>query len=569
MISPQSPRDSETKLPPQSSPPQSPTQSHTQTPSQNPAAQDSSFESNAVYLTSMNSSDSTTPSEEQVEDQCSSPHLPSDYGSVVESENDDAKIVEQQQRDIHGRDDGENVGVEKLEEGKSDKDEMEEIEKNDKTEDKSLHSNCSSIIVKKDDENDNDEHQPLLLLQQGPPITINTADAGILSPLPTETDGGPPLGSADLKSFTMSNSSMRQLFRDELLNTAFMFIKPHANTERTREFVRETILDQINPFDDEHGRIVLEYDISSEQNKNGTLVDKQYKTLARYAAGVRGVVSAKAKIKPGKFKKTFGEDLEKVLEEKRIYNALEALSSCACTPGLLHELWVQAEDFEPASMKKVVKFGKDYYCANLLIHGKNVYVINGFYMAMRESYVKGRNSIHAFVIQWDASSLHWRDFREKVIGATNPTIAEEGSLRKLIYERYQEFEIEERPNTMNNAIHASASPLEALAEQCIWLEHDIQSIDYGRLLLGRGVPQSVILDWCHDFEVKVPNKSSSKAPKSSNKSIDRIEDYHYETSFELVENMNSKECGDKLVGIYDFELYSSVVKPKCCFSRCR
>ena len=545
MMSPQSSLGIETKssLP---SPPPSPTQSTPQPPSQSPAAQETSFESNAVYLTPMNGSNPIADSEG--EEQYSTPHLLSDEGSVIESENDDGSIIEQQQLDYRDQNDEENIQVDK----------EEEKEEDDEIEEKSLQSKHSSIVVKKDDDDDNDEHQPLLSQQKGLPDTINTAETGVLSPLPVGTDREPN-GALDVKSFTMSNSSMRQLFRNELLNTAFMFIKPHANTQQTREFVRETILDQINPFDDQYGRIVLEYDINSEKNKNGVLIDKQYNTLARYAAGVRGVLSAKSKIKAGKFKKTFGENLEKVLAEKRIYNALEALSACACTPALLHELWVQAENFEPRSMKKVAMFGKDYYCANLLIHGKNVYVINGFYMAMREPYVTEGNSIHAFVIQWDASSLDWQDFREKVIGATDPSVAEKGSLRQLVYEKYDELGLEERPNTMNNAIHASASPLEALAEQCIWLGHEVQAVDYGRFLLGRGIPQSVILDWCHDFEVKVPTKSSVEP-------IERIEDYHYETSFELVENMNSKECGDKLVGIYDFELcLSTVKKSKCCF----
>ena len=367
-------------------------------------------------------------------------------------------------------------------------------------------------------------------------------------------------------------SSIRNIYRnDEPLNTAFLFIKPDANTEQTIKFVREFIMDEINPCDeneynydvdndDSNVGIVAEYTIDGEMIQNGELIDKQYKDLAYYAKDVKGVKSAKSMIDPENFKDRFGEDLEDVIHEKRIYNALEVLSAFGCTTHDLNILWMDEENFKRESMKRVVQFASHYHCANLCICGENVYVINGFYMALRESYMtKDNNSIHAFVVQWDASSLKWKDFRKKVVGIeNNPSESEVGSLRQLIYEKYEELEIKERPDIIRNAVHVSSSPLQALAEQCIWLRHDVKSIHFGQVLLSRGVPESNILDWCHDSKVKIPNLSE-ESPGDGLK---------HTSAFDLVENLDAKECIDNLIGIYDYELFGLIdQKSRCCWCR--
>ena len=371
-----------------------------------------------------------------------------------------------------------------------------------------------------------------------------------------------------LNTFTLMSHSVEKNneFGDESLNMAFLFLQPIidnddacSNTKkRMIRFIRSTILDQINPFDEEDGQIVSEYDIDAETISKQELVDNHYRDIATYAMGIKGFVSSKQIIPEESFEKIFGERLETVIEEKRIYNAIEALSSCACTPEMLFELWKEAERFEAKSIKKVAKFGHGYYCANLLIHGKNVYVINGFYVAIREAYVSKGSSIHAFVIQWNASSLKWQDFTEKVIGCEDPTIAEKGSIRQLIYEKYQELGLSTQPDSLHNVIYASSSPLSALAEQCNWLQCDIKSVGFGRLLLSKGIPETTISDWCHNFDVKIPCKTSSSL--SSNNEKDTLM-----RPLDMVKDLDTKDCLKKLVGLYDYELFGSTEEQaKCC-----
>ena len=376
-----------------------------------------------------------------------------------------------------------------------------------------------------------------------------------------------------LNTFTLMSHSVVEKnneFGDESLNTAFIFLQPIINNndddactrKKMIRFIRSTLLDQINPFDEEDGRIVSDYDIDAETISKEGLVDNHYRDIATYAKGIKGCISSKQIIPEESFEKIFGEKLGKVIGEKRIYNAIEALSSCACTPKMLYNLWKEAERFETKSMKKVAKFGNGYYCANLLIHGKNVYVINGFYMAMRETYVSKGSSIHAFVIQWNASSLKWRDFTEKVIGCEDPIIAEKGSIRQLIYEKYQELGLSTQPDLLHNVIHASSSPLSALAEQCNWLQCDIKSVEFGRLLLSKGIPEATISDWCHNFDVKIPGKPSSY---SSRKDGSHNETVKLICPFDMVKDLDTKDCLQKLIGLYDYELFSSTEQQaQCC-----
>ena len=100
---------------------------------------------------------------------------------------------------------------------------------------------------------------------------------------------------------------------------------------------------------------------------------------------------------------------------------------------------------------------------------EGIYVINGFYMAMREKYTKAGASISYMLAEWDPSQLSWADFRGKVLGATDPTTAEEGAVRRLILQQWRELGLPAEPNVGDNGVHASASPFEALAERMNWI----------------------------------------------------------------------------------------------------
>merc|ERR1719421_271944 len=80
----------------------------------------------------------------------------------------------------------------------------------------------------------------------------------------------------------------------------------------------------------------------------------------------------------------------------------------------------------------------------------NNVVNNGFYMAMREKYTKPGTSIYYYLVEWDPAKLSWENFRGKVLGATDPATAEEGALRREIFNGWKGLGLKAEPNVGDN-----------------------------------------------------------------------------------------------------------------------
>merc|ERR1719313_1636028 len=66
-----------------------------------------------------------------------------------------------------------------------------------------------------------------------------------------------------------------------------------------------------------------------------------------------------------------------------------------------------------------------------------LFVINGFYMSMREKYTLPAANLYWLTVEFDPAKLSWEDFRGKVLGATDPAESAKGSLRKHIYDNWK------------------------------------------------------------------------------------------------------------------------------------
>jgi hypothetical protein len=149
-----------------------------------------------------------------------------------------------------------------------------------------------------------------------------------------------------------------------------------------------------------------------------------------------------------------------------------------------------------------------------------IFVINGFYMAMREKFTKPSSQIYYYLVEWDASKLSWEDFRGKVLGATDPSTAVAGSLRKEIHGQWKTLGLGAEPNVGDNGVHASASPFEALAERLNWMGVTLEDDAFGKAMLGSGIPKDTIMAWTKDPQVSFESKKSSL--------FDLLEDLDYD-----------------------------------------
>ena len=124
------------------------------------------------------------------------------------------------------------------------------------------------------------------------------------------------------------------------------------------------------------------------------------------------------------------------------------------------------------------------------------------------------------MVEFDPATLAWADFRGSVLGPTDPAKAPAGSLRGKLMSDWEALGLAAAPNTGDNGVHASASPLEGLAERTNWLAADftISSDPFGKMLLAEGISEDMVKAWCIDPQVVI-NADGKKASM-----FDQLED---------------------------------------------
>ena len=151
-------------------------------------------------------------------------------------------------------------------------------------------------------------------------------------------------------------------------------------------------------------------------------------------------------------------------------------------------------------------------------------------MAMREKFTKPGSSIYYYLVEWEPSpALTWEAFRGDVLGATDPSTAAPGSLRKEIFSKWKDLGLASEPNVGDNGVHASASPFEALAERLNWMGASLEDDPFGRAMLSSGIPRATIMAWTKDPQVMFEDKKASL--------------------FDLLEDLDYDECLSKAQAI--------------------
>lgn len=269
------------------------------------------------------------------------------------------------------------------------------------------------------------------------------------------------------------------------LNRALVFVKPEASSQ-------PSVVDRVREILLKHGIEVVDEGMvdGATVDKEG-LIDVHYGAIAYKAVTARPAdvaISAAAAIK---FKDIFGENYEAALARGAVLNAREACSVLGLDAQALGNQWASL-----TMDRDMVKFGGGHYCGRLL----DVFVVNGFYMAMRSQYVAPRAHVKWMSVEWPEATLSWHSFRKNVVGATDPTKAAPGSIRRSLLEDWKALGLDSEPSTKANGFHASASPLEGLSERMNWLRLPNAASDpYGaELLKDTRISETDIERWRKD-----------------------------------------------------------------------
>jgi len=297
-------------------------------------------------------------------------------------------------------------------------------------------------------------------------------------------------------------------------NYAFMFLKPHANTPQAIERVKEMLASH-------NIKVCDEGSMDAETMDKKRIIDRHYGGLAEKALDIHPADLFVTPEAQDKFHEAFGLLWKDALAKGLICNAGQAMERLHCNEEELDELW----DPLQFGVGKV-KFAGGFYCGKI----KDIYVINGFYMGMRAMFTKPGRSITYFAVKWDAAKLSWERFREKLIGSTDPAKANPESIRGNFFGNWTDLGLPNELSTGQNAVHASASSLEALVERMNWLDIDIDEDPFGRALLQQKISDQTIKDWTRDPLV---------GHGSTRRSL-----------FDLVENMDHKECLECLAELF-------------------
>jgi len=305
-------------------------------------------------------------------------------------------------------------------------------------------------------------------------------------------------------------------------NSAFVFIKPHACKGKegaVEELVEKSFFD--------HGiRITARGEMSAEDIDKNQYIDTHYGAIASKAVQLKpNELNVPDKGKAD-FEKAFGESWDSAIAAGKVYNAKDAAEKLGLDAKGINKEWSKLQ-----RGKDLIKFGGGFYCGKV----KDLYVMNGFYMSMRAAYCNPGEKIRWYTVSWPTDALSWADFRGVVLGATDPTEAPKGSIRRSILDNYSKLGLKTKPNTGDNGVHASASPFEAMAERHNWLGHSITEDDFGKGLLSAGIPIDTIHKWKGDSQVAVDGETADGKTMSV---FDTLEDLDSDTSLAKVSKIS-------------------------------
>ncbi|KAL3916518.1 MAG: hypothetical protein SGPRY_006785 [Prymnesium sp.] len=272
-----------------------------------------------------------------------------------------------------------------------------------------------------------------------------------------------------------------------LANRALVFLKPHAATDACHAFLRAHLSSA--------GIALLSAGTTHAQEiEQRGLIDAHYGSLASAAMSTE---PADLRISPAAreaFVKAYGVEWEDTLGS--IIRNDKALAALGVDGSALEGMWRRGLQ---------VKLAPGTYISRLDLsqhdqHGP-LYTINGFYPAMREAFIKPGAQVRFMVCEFSESELSWQDFRQKVIGATDPAKAAAGSARAALLERWSELGLESAPTQGLNGVHASAGPLEGLKERIIWAGTQLGDDELASALLDHGLKKRTLEHWLSENPV--------------------------------------------------------------------
>ena len=184
------------------------------------------------------------------------------------------------------------------------------------------------------------------------------------------------------------------------VNRAFMFVKPNAAYAPKAVSLVRSKLSEVGIAIVEEG--LLEANAIEENN----LIDKHYGAIASKAMRLKPRDLAVSPEAAKKFRDAFQAEFPAAVSAGRVFNAKDACAELRISEAELGERWAAL-----TTGKDLVKFGGGFYCGAIERGGSEgggedtIFVINGFYMAMRAMYIEKGASIVWMCVEWPEEKM--------------------------------------------------------------------------------------------------------------------------------------------------------------------
>lgn len=228
-------------------------------------------------------------------------------------------------------------------------------------------------------------------------------------------------------------------------NEFLFFIKPEI-TLQSNSIQLDSILNLIKDKIDSFGLTIHNIKLlSAKYLEQYNIIAQHYGVINKISANALQGMSESAK---EKFKELYGKSVNevKVLGGSEFLNQYNDFNAY-----VLDYLWQNIEN---------KKLAGGTYCEKVKIDDELIYMVNGFHPRQLKHFTEKGRSI---VVMTLSGNISWSDARSNFIGATNPSSANKGSLRREFLDRKAELGLSEVSQGVNG-VHLSAGPVEALVE---------------------------------------------------------------------------------------------------------
>ena len=320
---------------------------------------------------------------------------------------------------------------------------------------------------------------------------IKATNLPVPSPASPAIPSPPPAANESLpKAVVPSPASVDEV---RYLEHGVIFVKPHAANEVVIALI-ETILNDHNI----HTQNTIQ--LSGKDLSSRNVVQNQYQTLFRHAILVDPLELPVDEDIMAAFRSHFLAEWSTALNRSQLTNASDAAEYLEITQADLHEICLRSK-FPTLRLRRGVHVTfVDETCSNdpavKSLLRTPLYIINGFYYALKASYEEPDTVVYCILIEWDGAQWTWEDMARRFIGHEDPSQADPSSLRGMIYNNWQRLNLKSKPSRVHNCVHFSQSAFEGMADRLTWVEGSSAHTDiFGSRLLAARVPHHFCQKW--------------------------------------------------------------------------